>query len=153
MYLNVALYPWANDEHLDKYRRTIEHHWYFTRGNHHCRLNWLGEKDWDGGYHKTPEKHFDLFIYDRMFLDYYATQGFLCQLEHQDIAYTHEIYPNLLALIKQDKKYYGIPIYGCIYALFYRSNYVEISRLKNFDEFFSLASTKQFIVRKPSRTQ
>lgn len=150
--MNVCLYPWGSDEHLSLYRRVIEYHWYEVLGHHQIRLNWLTDEEWDGGYHKIPQDHFDLFIYDTMFTEYYRSQGWLCPLDREEITYADEINSRLLSLICHEGKYYGIPIYGCIYVLFYRSNDTELASIQTFEELLEIASKRHFVMRKPSRT-
>ena len=87
-----------------------------------------------------------------MFTDYYLSQGWLCELDQHDITYAHEISPKILSLICHHGKFYGIPIYGCIYVLFYRSNDNELASVKTFEELINIASTRHFVMRKPSRT-
>lgn len=87
-----------------------------------------------------------------MFTEYYRSQGWLCPLDRQELTCAHEINPRILSLICHEGKYYGIPIYGCIYVLFYRSNDQELASIKTFDELLDIASKRHFIMRKPSRT-
>jgi thiamine pyridinylase len=101
----------------------IEHYWYNILDNKYVYLNWLPEDEWDGGYHKLPQNHFDIFIYDTMYMNYYISQGWLSALDRDEITYAHEINSNILSSVECDnKKYYGIPIYGCVYVIFYRSD-------------------------------
>jgi thiamine pyridinylase len=115
-------------------------------------LNWLPETEWDGGYHKLPQDHFDLFIYDTMFTEYYVSQQWLCTLNHNDFVYANEIHPNILSLICHDDKYYGIPIFACLQVLFYRTTDHELASMKTFDELMTMALKRDFAMRKPSGT-
>ena len=130
----------------------IEHYWNNVLENQHIRLNWLPENEWDGGYHDVPQEHFDVFVYDMMFMDHYQSQGWLCEFDRHDITYAHEINPNILSLAYHHDKYHGIPIYGCIYVIFYRSNDEELASVKTFEELINVASKRHFIMRKPGRT-
>ena len=153
MKLNVALYPWGAKEYMEKHRRVIEHYWYHLLGNYHIYLNWIDEKQWDGGYRQIPHDYFDVFIYDAMYMEYYKSQGWLLALTRTDLTYAHEINSKLLSLIEcEDGKYYGIPIYGCIYILFYRSNDRELAQIRTFDDLVQIAAKRNFVMRKPSDT-
>ncbi|CAF0727141.1 unnamed protein product [Adineta ricciae] len=148
--LNVALFPWASNEHLSEYCQVIEHYWYNILNNRYVRLNWLTEDEWDGGYHKIPQDYFDVYVYDALYINDYASREWLCKLDRTEIIYAHEINPNVLSLIECEyEKYYGIPIYGCFYLLFYRSTDKELASMKTFEDLMRVASTRDFIMRKP----
>ena len=150
MKLNVALYGWGRNEYLDQHRLILEHYWYNVLDNKEIHLNWIEENEWDGGYHKNPEEYFDVFIYDAIFIDYYISQGWLSALDRDEITYAEEIDSKILSLIEcPDGKYYGIPIYGCMYVLFYRSNDRELASIKTFEDLLEIASKRAFIMRKP----
>ena len=153
MKLNVALYPWGAHEYVDKHRRIIEHYWYDILGNHQIILNWIDEKHWDGGYRKTPQEDFDVFIYDAIYMEYYKSRGWLSAFNRTDLTYAHEINEKILSLIEcENGKYYGIPIYGCIYVLYYHSDDRELAEIRTFDDLVEIASRRHFIMRKPSNT-
>lgn len=150
MKLNVALYPWGAHEYVDKHRRIIEHYWYDILGNNQIYLNWIDEKHWDGGYRQIPREDFDVFIYDAMNMEYYKSQGWLSAFHRTDLTYAHEINEKILSLIECDEeKYYGIPIYGCMYMLFYHSNDRELAEIRTFDDLLDIASKRNFVMRKP----
>ncbi|CAF2778310.1 unnamed protein product [Rotaria sp. Silwood2] len=59
---------------------------------------------------------------------------------------------NVLSLIECDNgKYYGMPIYKCIYVLVYHSDNKELSSVTTFEDLLEIASKRQFIMRKPGR--
>lgn len=153
MKLNIALYPWGAKEYVEQHRRIIEHYWYNILDNKDIYLNWIDENEWDGGYHKNPQDYFDVYIYDTILMDYFVSQGWLSTLDRNDMTYVDEINPQILSLIECNQgKYYGIPIYGCFYLLFYRSDDKELASVKNFEDLLHIASKRHFIMRKPGRT-
>jgi len=150
MTLNVGLYPWGANEYIEQHRRVIEHYWYNILDNKDIDLNWIEENEWDGGYHKNPQDYFDIFIYDTMSMNYFISQGWLSTLDRNDITYADEINPKILSSIEcNNGKYYGIPIYGCFYLLFYRSDDKELADVKNFKDLLQIASKRHFVMRKP----
>ena len=150
MTLNIGLYPWAANEHLEQYCQVIEHYWYNILDNKHVYLNWLPENEWDGGYHNIPQDYFDVFIYDNLYTNYFMSQGCLSILDRSEITYAHEISPNILSLTENDNgKYYSIPIYACFYLLFYRSDDKELASIKTFEDLVQIAQKRHFIMRKP----
>lgn len=150
MKLNIGLYPWGAKEYLEEQRRIIEHYWYNILDNKEIYLNWIDETEWDGGYYKNLQDYFDVFIYDTIRMDYFKSQGWLSALDRNDITYADEINPKILSLIEySDKKYYGIPIFGCFYLLFYRSDDKELASVKNFEDLLTIASKRHFTMRKP----
>lgn len=85
-----------------------------------------------------------------MYMEYYKSRDYLLPLSRTDITYAYEINPKLLSLIEDDNEnYYGIPIYGCIYILFYRSNDYELANIRTFDDLVHIAAKRNFIMRKP----
>jgi hypothetical protein len=152
MTLNIGLYPWSANEYVEQHRRIIEHYWYNVLDNKHVYLNWLSDNEWDGGYYKTPQDYFDVFIYDTVMMDSFVSQGWLSALNRNEITYAHEINPKILSLVEcNNGKYYGIPIYGCIYLLFYRSDDKELASVKTFEDLLEIASKRHFIMRKPGQ--
>ena len=87
-----------------------------------------------------------------MFTEYFRSQGWLCALNLEEMTCAREISRQTLSSICHEGKYYGVPIYGCMYVLFYRSSDQELASIKTFDELLDIASKRHFIMRKPSRT-
>ncbi|CAF0908842.1 unnamed protein product [Adineta steineri] len=147
--LNVGLFPWAASNYLEHNRQVIEHYWYNVLDNKHIRLNWLPLNVWDGGYNTIPQDYFDVYIYDTLYMNYYISQGWLSILDRNEITYAHEINSNILSMIESDnRKYYGIPIYGCFYLLIYHSKDKELASIKTFEDLVEIASKRHFLMRK-----
>lgn len=147
------MFPWATKEYLEQSCRIIEHYWYNVLDNKNVYLNWLSESEWDGGYYKIPQDYFDIFIYDILFMDYYISQGWLSVLDRNQMTYAHEINRNILSLIEcNNGKYYGIPIYKCVYLIVYHADDKELASVKTFESLLEITSKRDLIMHNPGRT-
>ncbi len=147
--INVALYPYV--PRLEQFKETILATWEKMEPNIH--LNFVDQKQWDGGYSIDPTDKIDVFVFESLFLEYFQNQGYLAALQENDIDGLKDIPDYIVNDIKIDGKIYGIPQTGCFNLLFYRSDDKELEQAKSLEEIYHVIGKCPYQSLKPPRNQ
>lgn len=102
--LNVALYPYV--PRLEQFKETISAAWKKVEPT--VSLNFVSQKQWDGGYSTDPTGKIDVFVFESLFLEYFQNQGYLAALQEDEIDNLKDIPDYVVNDIKLDGKLYGI---------------------------------------------
>ena len=127
--LNIALYPFV--PRLDQFKQATSDAWAKVQPD--VTLNYV---DWDC-YSQDPPKDLDVFVFDGIFLDYFASKGHLASLKPGDIEGLSDFLGYAVNDSKVNDVYYGIPQLGCGNLLFYRQGDKALARANSLGDVYS----------------
>jgi thiamine pyridinylase len=111
--LNVAIYPYV--PRPEQFRAVIEEEWRKVQPN--VTINWVN--DWDGGYGRDPDKSYDVFVFDAIYLDHFRNNGYLHPLNRDQVDSISDFVDYAIKGVTMEDKVYAIPQLGCGDFLFY----------------------------------
>jgi len=112
--INVALYAWV--PRYDQFREVISEAW--SNLGTGVELNFV---DWDC-YSDDPTADLDVFVFDAVFLTYFAKSGYLAPIAPCKIKNLNDILEFARIGSKENGIYYGIPQFACTNFFFCRKN-------------------------------
>ncbi len=126
--LNIALYPYV--PRLDEFKQAVTEAWAKVQPD--VNLNYV---DWDC-YSQDPPKDLDVFVFDGIFLDDFASKGYLAALTPGDIEDSNDFLHYAMDDSKVHNTYYGIPQLGCANLLFYRQGDTPLAQAGTLEQVY-----------------
>lgn len=121
--LNVALYGYV--PRPSQFKEVVSNN--FKALEPDVSLNFV---DWDC-YSDDPSNNIDVFVFDAIFLTYFAEKGYLMPFSPDEIDNKDDIFNFALNGCKNDGTIYGIPQLGCTNLFFYRKDDKCLKNVKN----------------------
>jgi thiamine pyridinylase len=131
--INVALYPWV--PRYDQFQEVIYDAW--SNLDTGVELNFV---DWDC-YGEDPTPELDVFVFDALFLTYFAKSGHLAPICPQDIKKRSDIFEFAKKGCKENGTFYAIPQLACSNFFFCRKddeNCKEYLNAQTLEEMYQL---------------
>lgn len=119
--LDVALYPYV--PRIDQFKSELSERWQATHPKTY--LNMISE--WDC-YDQDPPDSIEVFVFDAIYLNNFASRGFLSPLEEGQLGNWKDVLPYAREGATINGKIMAVPQIGCGSILFYRKGDVEMAR-------------------------
>ncbi|MBD2802387.1 thiamine pyridinylase [Xenorhabdus sp. 42] len=140
--IHVGLYPWV--PRVEQFQTELTKIWKQKYPDDH--LIFVSEKVWDGGYDTLPSEQLDVYIFDAIHTNYFASRGWLLPLGKSDIDDFDDYFDYAVKGIKvaDAGSYWGIPQLGCAHMLFYDVNDTDIHKAQTLTQLKTALKSCQY---------
>ncbi|MDX7999240.1 thiamine pyridinylase [Xenorhabdus sp. Reich] len=146
--IHVGLYPWV--PRVEQFQTELTKIW--KQKYPDDNLIFVSDKVWDGGYSTTPSNQLDIYIFDAIYTNYFASNGWLLPLGKSDIDDFDDFFDYAVNGIKvaDAESYWGIPQLGCAHILFYNANDTEVHMAQTLTQLKTALKSCQYTGQIPS---
>lgn len=99
-------------------------------------LTILPPERWDGGYSNDPPEGVDVYVFDAIFFNYFAAQGWLLPLQASEIDDIDDFVSYAIGGVRTGDAYYAIPMLGCTNILFYWDSDAQLDEAGTLDDIY-----------------
>lgn len=128
--LNVAIYPYL--PRGDQFKQVLSQAWSAQYPG--VQLDFV---NWDCYSSPSPPDSLHVFVFDGIYYNYYYSQGYMMQLQPNQISSWNEFMPFARQGVTINNDIYALPYLGCSNVYFYRKGDQELDKNLGLNEFYS----------------